>query len=767
MLFRRVGRRPDRGAPILQLILLLGLLFLMGGGVSPSYPAGSVDDSMPGLTPKPVWVFLSQEGWEDSRFWDALGTMPVEPRVVSEWLRGISLDVDPGLVDRLRNLPGVVDVRPVGRLPTVRPRGVSLSAAPPAPASQAADSIYGDLASALEQLGIPEAHSLGLTGAGVRIGILDGTFLEGHSALRLQPPLAVRDLVDMDGSVLPDPGDPPEAASHGTALWSLLSADLPGVLRGSAPGGEIVLARIRSTGDLTTVDEDRWVAGLEWLESQGARIVLSGVSFRDFAGSGHTIDDLDGNTAPATRAADQAGSRGVLVVAPVGNGGPELQTLGAPSDGDSVMASGAVDANGVPAAFSALGPTADGRDKPDLYAPGTGLQAASGTGTQMFERVDGTEFAGALLAGAASLLVEAHPDRGPMEVLEILQASTRADTGAVVGVPNVASAILFPEGVVPFPVEEVGEGGQVTNLAPQFRWTVPTVYPLGLPVTFHIELAEDSLFRTISRSDSVVGTFARRLSAPLAPRTRLFWRVRATSVQGVGRSTEAQGPLLVPSWVNLEVLNEPGGSELRDPQPLFRWTSPLLFPPAGPLLFDLQVVSDRDTEIVQSYPGLGDQEFRIPSPLPFNVPLRWRVIARTREGAADTVTSAGPFVVTSGTAPPATILYQNFPNPFPNRELGLEKTRIWFDLARTSFVELAVYDIRGRLVRRLIPARGCSAVELSPGIYGRDDPGGGDPCQSFSWDGRDDRDRDVSPGVYLLRLRAGGVESVRRMVFWK
>jgi len=58
-------------------------------------------------------------------------------------------------------------------------------------------------------------------------------------------------------------------------------------------------------------------------------------------------------------------------------------------------------------------------------------------------------------------------------------------------------------------------------------------------------------------------------------------------------------------------------------------------------------------------------------------------------------------------------------------------------------------------------------VELTPGIYGRDESGGDDPCQSFSWDGRDDRDREVSPGVYLLRLRAGGVESVRRIVFWK
>ena len=157
----------------------------------------------------------------------------------------------------------------------------------------------------------------------------------------------------------------------------------------------------------------------------------------------------------------------------------------------------------------------------------------------------------------------------------------------------------------------------------------------------------------------------------------------------------------------------------------------------------------------------------MPDPLPFNVPLRWRVIARDGGGGADTVTSAGPFVVTSGANPPATILYQNFPNPFPNREMGVDETRIWFDLAHASRVELAVYDLRGRLVRRLMPRRNCPLVELPAGLYGREDGMPDGPCQAFSWEGLDDRDREVPPGVYLLRLKADGVVDIRRMVFWK
>jgi hypothetical protein len=218
--------------------------------------------------------------------------------------------------------------------------------------------------------------------------------------------------------------------------------------------------------------------------------------------------------------------------------------------------------------------------------------------------------------------------------------------------------------------------------------------------------------------------------------------------------------------VALEVLNDPGGSEINDPQPEFRWTAAPLPPPGGPFSFELQVLDDREGEVLRSYPGLDDTSFEIPEPLPFNVTLRWRVVAEARTGAADTVASAGPFVVTGGDNPPVTILYQNFPNPFPNPEEGVWSTRIWFDLAEESAVELALYDMRGRLVRTLIPGRTCGEVRLPPGLYGREGGPGGDPCTLFTWDGTDQRGSRVAPGVYLLRLRAGGVVSIRRVVYW-
>jgi hypothetical protein len=131
------------------------------------------------------------------------------------------------------------------------------------------DSLYGDLYFALEALQVPEAHALGFMGAGTRIGVLDGLFFAGHTSLRMNPPVAVRDFVDIDDSVEPGLGDLPGSASHGTALWSLISGDWPGTLTGAAPEAGVLLARVRDENGPPGADEDLWVAGLEWLESQG------------------------------------------------------------------------------------------------------------------------------------------------------------------------------------------------------------------------------------------------------------------------------------------------------------------------------------------------------------------------------------------------------------------------------------------------------------------------------------------------------------------
>ena len=115
--------------------------------------------------------------------------------------------------------------------------------------------------------------------------------------------------------------------------------------------------------------------------------------------------------------------------------------------------------------------------------------------------------------------------------------------------------------------------------------------------------------------------------------------------------------------------------------------------------------------------------------------------------------------------PRATLLYQNFPNPFPSG--GLLATCVWFDLARTTDVQIQVLDIRGNVVRTLVPSANLSG-QLSAGRYGR---GTGDIPNGFGcdgriiWDGTASDGTLVPTGVYLLRMRADGADIVRRMLF--
>jgi hypothetical protein len=85
-------------------------------------------------------------------------------------------------------------------------------------------------------------------------------------------------------------------------------------------------------------------------------------------------------------------------------------------------------------------------------------------------------------------------------------------------------------------------------------------------------------------------------------------------------------------------------------------------------------------------------------------------------------------------------LFQNQPNPFS------PETQIAFDLPKAGPVELVIYSVNGRLIRRLVK-------DARPA--GR---------HTASWDGRDDAGEKVGSGVYFYQLTATGVEESRRMI---
>ncbi|MFL5574547.1 MAG: hypothetical protein ACJ79S_01030, partial [Gemmatimonadaceae bacterium] len=122
-----------------------------------------------------------------------------------------------------------------------------------------------------------------------------------------------------------------------------------------------------------------------------------------------------------------------------------------------------------------------------------------------------------------------------------------------------------------------------------------------------------------------------------------------------------------------------------------------------------------------------------------------------------------------GGEPAATLLYQNFPNPFPASAAaaaGGLGTCIWFDLGRPGPVRVELFTLRGDRVRTLVPGPGFLAAALPAGRYGRAAAGSNSGCDPrLAWDGTADDGRVVPPGVYLLRLRADGTSQVKKVVF--
>jgi serine protease AprX len=700
-------------------------------------------------------------------------------RSSSRFLSAVSATVPSAALADLARLPGVRRVQPVGvwvrpadetcgrpdstacLAAAARPQTLAPAAVP---GGASADTLYGAGGWAARQMNVPALHALGLRGAGVRVALLDAGFNTLHPMMAGATVVAQRDFVGGDSIVRDQPGDVPAAQmSHGTATWSLIAANAPGRLFGEATLARFLLAKTEYVGSETRIEEDHWVAAVEWADSIGVDIISSSLGYLDFDGGfSYTYAQLNGDIAVTSVAADSAAKRGILVVVSVGNSGPGLRTLGTPADADSIVAVGATDSLGRLASFSSRGPTADGRHKPEVVAPGVSVTfAAMDSG---LARGNGTSFSAPLIAGLAALVQGTRLGRPAVELrLGLLAAASNRATpndSTGWGVPDALKFLAFPTGLMPRGPSDT----LLATLTPTFDWVAEQ--PSGFaPDTFRLRVATDTGFTRVLL-DTVTTASAVTLPFGARPGARLFWRLDARSPLGVGDSTARRGPFTVPEWATLLTFASPGGGSTRDSMPRLAWHAPDVAASAGPIRFDVAVypASGSPAQAVASAAGLTDTTYAVPRPLEHNLPFRWRVVVHVGVDSA-IVTSAGSFVVLDNAAPATTLLFQNFPNPFPNPTTGLTATCIWFDVAQGGDVRLEVFDLRGRLVRRIAPGPEIPAT-LDPGHYGRppgDVPGSCDT--RFAWDGRDETGAYVRQGVYLYRLVAPGFRDAKRIVF--
>jgi len=352
-------------------------------------------------------------------------------RATSRWLNGVSVRATRGQIERLVELAFVRSIEPVRKYrrarstpsQKIRPKGMVLPMVD-----------YGPSYDQLAQIRVPELHDLGYTGGGVRICMLDSGFnYRGPLAFSRTKVVGEWDFVHGDSYVSDEPGQDDadmgalSPGEHGAWTLSVIGGYREGELIGVAYDAEFLLAKTEDVDRERPIEEDYWIAGLEWADSLGADVVNSSVGYTEWEdGTGYTYEDLNGDMARTTIAADLAASRGMVIVVSAGNEGNNVwKYLNVPADGDSVLAIGAVDETDYLASFSSTGPTSDGRIKPDLVARGVGVYCVDSEVSEGYQFRNGTSFSSPLVAGVCALLLEIYPKWGPAEVADALRRTAK------------------------------------------------------------------------------------------------------------------------------------------------------------------------------------------------------------------------------------------------------------------------------------------------------------------------------------------------------
>lgn len=364
----------------------------------------------------------------------------------SRWFNAASVYATQSQLDAISRMPFVREIRPVAtftrkRIETVEP-SVQERPGPSRGAPAADPDYYNRTYDQLQQINVPAVHDLGYRGEGIIICMLDTGFNLAHEAFLDLDVVGERDFIQGDTNTSNQPGDGPGQHNHGTITLSTIGGFKPYEFIGGAPNAQFALAKTEIYNEEIQIEEDYYVMGLEWADSLGATIVSSSVGYLDW----YTYADMDGQTAVVTNGVDIAASKGITVVTAMGN---ERATpwhyLIAPADADSVIAVGAVDGEGDLTSFSSVGPTYDGRMKPDVVALGYMTAAVSPSDSTGYTLAYGTSLSTPLIAASAALLAQAHPGWGPIQIRQALRSSGdqafAPDTLRGWGLPDVLAAL--------------------------------------------------------------------------------------------------------------------------------------------------------------------------------------------------------------------------------------------------------------------------------------------------------------------------------------
>lgn len=279
---------------------------------------------------------------------------------------------------------------------------------------------YGNGYAQISQLNGIKLHEAGFRGKGMTIAILDAGFHNADSipAFHNIHILATKDFAPCRTT------DIFAEHYHGTMVLSTMAMNRPDTMIGTAPDALYVLIRTEDIPTETRSEEDSWTMGVEYADSIGADVINSSLGYHGWDGDSipFPLSILDGKTSNISQTASMIADKGMILCNSAGNeGGTSWHKIGIPADADNILAVGAVSPKGVSASFSSVGPSQDGRVKPDVCAMGSPAYVVSGTGR--IATASGTSFASPILCGMVACLWQALPQFTAKQLIQLIRRS--------------------------------------------------------------------------------------------------------------------------------------------------------------------------------------------------------------------------------------------------------------------------------------------------------------------------------------------------------
>jgi serine protease AprX len=364
----------------------------------------------------------------------------------TRWMNGLLIQCDASLIAPLESLPYVDHIEFVAPN-TKLLKGSRKKSDLKTKSSKASVKTQAQL----QMIGLDEMHRAGYKGENIYIGIFDSGFLGVNATMPFQH---IFDENRIDESASKDfvynSQDVFQYDDHGTEVFSVIAAFQENNFTGGSYEANYQLYVTEDVNTEYRVEEYNWLFAAERADSVGVDIINSSLGYYDFddPSMNYPKSAMDGNTTVISRAAQFASDRGIVVVCSAGNeGGTTWQIITAPADVKDVLAIASVSSGGQRAGSSSIGPSADGRIKPDVAALGVNTSVIKPDGTT--GSASGTSLSSPLVTSLVAGVWQRYPELSNKEILDAIRASAsqadNPDNFLGYGIPNFKAIVNYLE----------------------------------------------------------------------------------------------------------------------------------------------------------------------------------------------------------------------------------------------------------------------------------------------------------------------------------